>query len=169
MHCCFRKWAFVTSSAICWTFIMFPWQPVPWRIWAMLPFEGMGREHGAAINISKWSAKLGPERCRVTVVSVVLVLDSLLHRDLLTPGIILCMCPANGRRRYNVTSSLIGWAHTQNDLCTTGCFVKTLSPQDCYVQVYLLTPFTLSYNNKGISLVRVLMVLENKPQNNIRK
>ena len=25
------------------------------------------------------------------------------------------MCPANGRRRYNVTSSPIGWAHTQND------------------------------------------------------
>ena len=32
-------------------------------------------------------------------------------------GIILCMRPANERRRYNVTSSLIGWAHTQNDPC----------------------------------------------------
>ena len=30
-------------------------------------------------------------------------------------GIILCMCPANKRRRYIVTSALIGWAHTQND------------------------------------------------------
>ena len=30
-------------------------------------------------------------------------------------GIILCMRPSNERRRYNVTSSLIGWAHTQND------------------------------------------------------
>ena len=30
-------------------------------------------------------------------------------------GIILCMRPANERRRYIVTSSLIGWAHTQND------------------------------------------------------
>ena len=29
-------------------------------------------------------------------------------------GIILCMRPANERRRYNVTSSLIGWAHAQN-------------------------------------------------------
>ena len=29
-------------------------------------------------------------------------------------GIILCMHPANGRRHYNVTSSLIGWAYTQN-------------------------------------------------------
>ena len=31
------------------------------------------------------------------------------------PGIILCMRPTNERRRYNVTSSLIGRAHTQND------------------------------------------------------
>ena len=35
----------------------------------------------------------------------------------LDAGIILCMCQANERRRYNVTSSLIGWAHTQNDPC----------------------------------------------------
>ena len=32
---------------------------------------------------------------------------------------ILCMGPANGRRSYNVTSSLIGWAHTQNDPCSS--------------------------------------------------
>ena len=31
------------------------------------------------------------------------------------PGINLCMCPANGRWRYIVTSSLIGCVHTQND------------------------------------------------------
>ena len=30
---------------------------------------------------------------------------------------ILCMRPANERRRYNVTSPLIGWVHTQNDPC----------------------------------------------------
>ena len=29
-------------------------------------------------------------------------------------GIILCMRPVNERRRYTVTPSLIGWAHTQN-------------------------------------------------------
>ena len=40
------------------------------------------------------------------------------------PGIILYMRPANGRRRYNVTSSLIGWAHTQSDPCLTlSCFL----------------------------------------------
>ena len=31
--------------------------------------------------------------------------------------IILCMHPANERRRYIVTSSLIGWAHTQHYPC----------------------------------------------------
>ena len=31
------------------------------------------------------------------------------------PGIILCMGEANGRRRYIVTSSLIGWADTQSN------------------------------------------------------
>ena len=30
----------------------------------------------------------------------------------------MCMRPANESRRYNVTSSLIGWAHTQNDIWT---------------------------------------------------
>ena len=30
-------------------------------------------------------------------------------------GIVLWMRPANERRRYNVTSFLIGWAHQQND------------------------------------------------------
>ena len=31
-----------------------------------------------------------------------------------TAGIILCMCSGNERQRYIVTSSLIGWAYTQN-------------------------------------------------------
>ena len=29
-------------------------------------------------------------------------------------GIVLCIHPANERRRYIVTSSIIGWVHTQN-------------------------------------------------------
>ena len=37
--------------------------------------------------------------------------------ELTYSGIILCMRPANGRQRYIVTSSVIGWAHTQNDPC----------------------------------------------------
>ena len=35
--------------------------------------------------------------------------------DVGAPGVILCMRPANERRRCNVTSSLTGWAHSQND------------------------------------------------------
>ena len=35
------------------------------------------------------------------------------HTD--DPGIVLGMDSANGRRGYIITSSLIGWAHTQND------------------------------------------------------
>ena len=31
-------------------------------------------------------------------------------------GNILCMCPANEKRCYSVTSSLIGWAHPQKDV-----------------------------------------------------
>ena len=31
---------------------------------------------------------------------------------------IVYMGPANERRRYTVTPSLIGWAHTQNDPCS---------------------------------------------------
>ena len=38
---------------------------------------------------------------------------SAMNRD---AGISLGMRPANERRRYNVTTSLIGWAHTQTDM-----------------------------------------------------
>ena len=38
--------------------------------------------------------------------------------DCFTAGISLGMGSANGRRCYNVTSSLIGWIRTQSDLCT---------------------------------------------------
>ena len=38
-------------------------------------------------------------------------------RNVVIAGMVLCMCPANERWRYIVTSSLIGWAHTRNDPC----------------------------------------------------
>ena len=64
------------------------------------------------------------------------------HNDLVLighhlSGINLCMRPANGRRRYIVTSSLIGWAHMQNDPClsnqwqsrsVTSYISKSISP-----------------------------------------
>ena len=37
--------------------------------------------------------------------------------------IVLGMSSANERRRYNITSSLIGWAYTQNDTCQTHLFL----------------------------------------------
>ena len=39
---------------------------------------------------------------------------------------ILCMRPTNERRRYNVTSSPIGWAHTQNDPCSNWCLPRKM-------------------------------------------
>ena len=41
-------------------------------------------------------------------------------------GFILCMHPSNERRRYIVTLSLIGWAHTQNDPCMYSYFSPAL-------------------------------------------
>ena len=44
--------------------------------------------------------------------------QNIIHHDAATmEPIIWYMHPANERRRYNVTSSLIGWAHSQNDPC----------------------------------------------------
>ena len=40
-----------------------------------------------------------------------------LGSNIVVKGIILYMCPANERWCYIVTSSLIGWAHAQNDPC----------------------------------------------------
>ena len=45
-------------------------------------------------------------------------------------GIILCMRPANERRRYIVTSPLIGWAHTQYD--PWGCTQMVLFKHGIY-------------------------------------
>ena len=43
------------------------------------------------------------------------LLQFLDYESSVSPGIILCMRPANERRRYTVTPPVIGWAHTQND------------------------------------------------------
>ena len=37
--------------------------------------------------------------------------------DALWSGISLGMCPAKEKRRYNVTTFLLGWAHTENIVC----------------------------------------------------
>ena len=45
----------------------------------------------------------------------------------------LCMHPANERRRYIVTSCLIGWLHTQNDPCTRIPMIKIRQSWDCLI------------------------------------
>ena len=59
----------------------------------------------------------------------------LLCNSALYEGIILWMRPANERWRYNVTSSLIGWVHTQFDpcvclLCPSDDLCKLILPWD---------------------------------------
>ena len=57
-------------------------------------------------------------------------------------GIILCMRPTNERRCYNVTSSLIGRAHTRNDPCDQasvywmGDYNQTFLQQNMELLVY---------------------------------
>ena len=51
----------------------------------------------------------------VTEIKMMLFCSTFYVRGIMKAGIILCLHPANERRRYIVTSSLFGWAHTQND------------------------------------------------------
>ena len=53
------------------------------------------------------------------------------------PGIILGMGSSNERRRYYVTPSLIGWAHTQNDPCNPQVSLKR--------QAYIATADNMSH------------------------
>ena len=62
-------------------------------------------------------------------------------------GIILGMGSTNERWRYNVTSSLIGRAHTQNDQCSLlgwrwKCFQV---PSSTYNWTLILTPYSLCH------------------------
>ena len=62
--------------------------------------------------------------------------------SLMPSGTILCMCPANERRRYNVTSSPIGWVYAQTDpclvmICSTSSF-STDIPWDMVFMILLM-------------------------------
>ena len=50
-------------------------------------------------------------------------------------GTILSMGSANERRRYNVTSSLIGWAHTQKDPCESWKLPVTVNRDSSWCQL----------------------------------
>ena len=47
-----------------------------------------------------------------------------------------CMRPGNESRRYNVTTSLIGWAHTYTDPDMTGIKCVTEYPNLFYIWKY---------------------------------
>ena len=74
------------------------------------------------------------------------------------PGIILCMRLANERRRYNVTSSLIGWAHPQKDPWYTPCCIN---PSDAATEIirsiaWLLMPWLPCVAGSVVTIVLTL-------------
>ena len=63
-------------------------------------------DEGAKWNVLKWMFSIVKLLIHVMLYQV--------HKKLMgLAGFILCVIPANERRRYYVTSSLIGWAHPQ--------------------------------------------------------
>ena len=56
-------------------------------------------------------------------------------------GIILDMGLANERRRYNVTSSLIGWTHIQNDPCV----ILSIGDFDIMYHQFLIVIYSVSH------------------------
>ena len=90
-------------------------------------------------------------------ISMMILPFSNYHRNLILSftGVILCMCPANERRRYIVTSSLIGWAHAQDDallqlllvIATNFCTCHGHSSvMPCYVQIFALSCHVMCNN-----------------------
>ena len=79
---------------------------------------------------------------------------SLLNPDFVnsygSPGIILCMCPTNERWHYNVKSSLIGWAHTQNDPWKSHNHIDKIATTDTYTHLW-------EWNFKCVFWVRSLI------------
>ena len=69
-------------------------------------------------------------------------------------GIILYMRPANERWRYNVTSSLIGLAHTQSDPCR---HARKFNP--LRTRINQIHPSSNSKSNKLIVLTRIVLKL----------
>ena len=63
------------------------------------------------------------------------------------------MRPANDRRHYIVTSSLVGWAHTQNYLCTLQ-LQQTIRKHTYYATFPLLRsgmPLIILFDNNSVS------------------
>ena len=92
-----------------------------------------------------------------------------LYDVIASTGIILCMCPANERRRYNVTLSFIGWTHTKNDPCFNGLWdhVKSVPPSNISHHPLggSVSPWWLA--GAHCSVIPVHCVLE-KPETNLQ-
>ena len=77
-------------------------------------------DHNYVISVTQYPGhSIYPIQCHVLVYFVFIVLVFSVHIRFMWcihtySRIIPGMVSANGRRRYNVMSSLIGWAHTQN-------------------------------------------------------
>ena len=79
-------------------------------------------------------------------------------------GIILCKCPANERRHYIVPSSLIDWAHTQNDPWTMNVSNQlTMQEVNCACYIHNLQLFLRNCRTCP-SVVAWIHLLANFPQ-----
>ena len=76
-------------------------------------------------------------------------------------GIILCMGPANERRRYNVTSSLIGWVHSQNHPWVT-VFHNSKEQKNITVLVELYEINNLYHSKNSLVLVNIFQNIYNR-------
>ena len=56
-------------------------------------------------------------------------------------GILLCMRPANERRRYIVTSPPIGWAHTRNDTWKCSKYLKHHAASEKVLPFWACSPW----------------------------
>ena len=99
-----NSWSFINASNLCvqipkcqnfWTVRCLAGS---WSVSWLLCFSRIG-----SINVLSLAMESGVKQSLLIVAAVT--------------GFILCMHPGNERRRYNVTSSLIGWAHAQNETC----------------------------------------------------
>ena len=92
-----------------------------WDIWTILILDGIGNRYSPCI-----------------FTSFVYAFGYVFYQA----GIILCMWPDNERRRYDVTSSFIGWAHSQNygnDHCWDPFCWHELTLIPAWVRIWIIT------------------------------
>ena len=101
-----------------------PWLSVCWCSWMQLQCQYL---HCGALLSNSGPCALLRQQLGFTIISILLS----------SPGIILGMGSANERKCYIVTSSLIGWAHTQKSI-TPALSVLLSYPQICDIRPTLV-------------------------------